>query len=62
MWLLTRADSARKRRNAYVVLFLAQPFWIGITWEGRQWGMLAMAVFYAWLFVRGGVKAHREAA
>lgn len=60
MWLLVRADCARKRRNAYVVLFLAQPFWIGLTWQAGQWGMLVMALFYAWLFLRGGFKAHRE--
>lgn len=37
-------------RWGYVLGLASQPLWIAATWRARQWGMLALSIFYvgAW--------------
>ena len=41
----------------FACALLAQPFWIAATWRTRQWGMLAMAIYYSGVWAFGALRA-----
>lgn len=39
---------------------LGQPLWIWSAWRARQWGILALSLWYTWAWGRGLVNEWRE--
>lgn len=40
-------------RWGFVVGLASQPFWLIATWRARQWGMLALSIFYVGFWTQG---------
>jgi len=51
IWMVGRKKEWRKW--GYAVGLASQPFWLYATWEGRQWGMFALSVWYVYAWASG---------
>ena len=52
IWL-SQSPNERSRKWAPVIGLLAQPAWLGVTWESGQWGMFALSLVYTAGWARG---------
>src|SRR4051812_14427151 len=59
--LLTRT-SFQLRRWGPVAGLIAQPFWIYDTWSHEQWGMFALSIAYALVYVHAVLRDFRASA
>jgi hypothetical protein len=50
---LTQAPDVDLHRYASIAGLMAQPFWFYVTWRARQWGMFALSLAYAGIWVLG---------
>ena len=51
IWLVSRTDKWKK--YGYITGLLSQPFWIYTSIVNKQWGILAMTLFYAYSWSKG---------
>lgn len=52
IWFVGRKD-LKTRRWGYVLGMLGQPFWFMATIPTKQWGMVAVSVWYAYAWGQG---------
>lgn len=51
IWLVSRTDKWKK--YGYIFGLLAQPFWLYTSIVNKQWGILAMTLFYTYSWGQG---------
>lgn len=51
IWIVTREEEWRKW--GFVIGLLAQPFWVYSSYEAKQWGILALSLFYMYSWSQG---------
>lgn len=44
-------------RWGFIVSLAGQPFWLRATWRARQWGMLALSIWFTGVWAFGAVRA-----
>jgi hypothetical protein len=47
------ASTGPWHRWGFVLGLISQPLWLIATWRARQWGMLALSVFYFGVWIQG---------
>lgn len=52
VWL-SQDDRATYRRWACIFGMLGQPFWLYNSWTAEQWGIFAISILYAAVWMRG---------
>lgn len=51
IWLVSRKE--KWKRWGYIAGLFAQPFWFYTSYQGQQWGIFILTMFYSYSWLQG---------